>query len=142
MMRYPSYFEANLHVLSEGGIKNGPSKLRRPDKMEISKRLGTGSSLRRDRSERRNELVRWDNGRYDSSPRSSIRDRLESLAKSSQTIANDVFRRAKVLKSSPFEALILKATWPDNNPVSPVLLEELVKYSIPAFKYARWVEKC
>jgi hypothetical protein len=69
----------------------------------------------------------------------SVKDRLESLAKSGKSIANDVLRRAKVLRSSPFEALILKATWPDDMPVRYDLLEELVQHSIPAFKYARWV---
>jgi hypothetical protein len=74
---------------------------------------------------------------FDEGP--SVKDRLELLAKSGKSIASDVLRRAKVLRSSPFEALILKATWPDDIPVRYDLLEELVQHSIPAFKYARWV---
>ncbi len=47
----------------------------------------------------------------------------------------DVYRRAKVLRSSPFEGMLLKATWPSADPVSPDILNEIVRHSIPAFKY-------
>jgi hypothetical protein len=39
------------------------------------------------------------------------------------------------MKSSPFEGILLKATWPDDNPVPSEIVKDLVKYSIPAFKY-------
>ena len=31
--------------------------------------------------------------------------------------------------------MLLKATWPSNDPVQPDILGEIIKYSIPAFKY-------
>ncbi len=43
------------------------------------------------------------------------------------------------MKSSPFEGLLLKATWPGNEPVPKQILNEIIKYSIPAFKYCRGV---
>lgn len=65
-----------------------------------------------------------------------LRDKLEKLAKQGQSMYNDVYRRAKVLRSSAFEAMLLKATWPSDEPVQPEILGEIIKYSIPAFKFA------
>jgi hypothetical protein len=42
-----------------------------------------------------------------------------------------------VLKSSTFEGLLLKATWPGNEAVPSSILTEIIKYSIPAFRYSR-----
>jgi hypothetical protein len=70
----------------------------------------------------------------------SFRERLESIAKSSlkqgQILSKEAFRRAKVVRSSAFEGMLLKATWPSNDPVQPEILNEIVKYSIPAFKFS------
>jgi len=70
----------------------------------------------------------------------SFRERLERLAKSSlkqgQILSKEAFRRAKVVRSSAFEGMLLKATWPSNDPVQPEILNEIVKYSIPAFKFS------
>lgn len=41
------------------------------------------------------------------------------------------------MKSSAFEGILLKATWPGNEAVPPELLSEIIKYSIPAYKYAK-----
>lgn len=65
-----------------------------------------------------------------------LRDKLEKLSKQGQSVFNDVYRRAKVLRSSAFEAMLLKATWPSNEPVQPEILGEIIKYSIPAFKFS------
>ena len=35
--------------------------------------------------------------------------------------------------------MLLKATWPDDEPIPQHLLDEIIKYSIPAFKYSRAV---
>jgi hypothetical protein len=45
----------------------------------------------------------------------------------------------QVMKSSSFEGILLKATWPSNDPVPAQLLTEIIKYSIPAFKFSRQV---
>ena len=87
-------------------------------------------------------MVRWD----DRSSRSglslglgvgAVKDKLEELAKQGQSLSKEVYRRAKVLRSSAFEGILLKATWPGDDPVTQELLEEIIKHSIPAFKYAR-----
>lgn len=115
--------------------------LRKPSIVKKSTRRGAAAGPNRVDKERM-RIRRWEDEEdeeddFDDGP--SVKDRLESLAKSGKSIASDVLRRAKVLRSSPFEALILKATWPDDMPVRYDLLEELVQHSIPAFKYARWV---
>ncbi len=33
--------------------------------------------------------------------------------------------------------MLLKATWPGNEPVSTEMLTQIIKYSIPAFKYSQ-----
>lgn len=68
-----------------------------------------------------------------------IREKLEKLAKQSQNAYKEVYRRAKVLRSSPFEGILLKATWPENKPVPSELMTEIIKFSIPAFKYSQSV---
>jgi len=67
----------------------------------------------------------------------AVKDKLEELAKQGQSLSKEVYRRAKVLRSSAFEGILLKATWPGDDPVTQELLEEIIKHSIPAFKYAR-----
>jgi hypothetical protein len=67
----------------------------------------------------------------------SFRDTLDSFMKTGQSAYKEVYRRAKVLKSSPFEGMLLKATWPSNDAVPPEILTDIIKYSIPAFKFAQ-----
>jgi hypothetical protein len=43
------------------------------------------------------------------------------------------------MKSSAFEGILLKATWPSDVVVAQEVLTDLIKYSIPAFKYTRSV---
>eukprot|EP01039_Chlorochromonas_danica_P000517 gene515-556_t len=87
------------------------------------------------------QLIPWGSSRNQSNQKKkkgpSLKERLEQLAKQGHTAYNEVYRRAKVLRSSAFEGILLKATWPGNDPVPPELLTEIVKYSIPAFKYSR-----
>ena len=45
----------------------------------------------------------------------------------------------QVLRSSAFEGMLLRATWPGNEAVPQDLLTEIIKHSIPAFKYGRAV---
>lgn len=45
----------------------------------------------------------------------------------------------QVLRSSAFEGMLLKATWPGNEPVPQEILVEIIKHSIPAFKYSQSV---
>ncbi len=72
-----------------------------------------------------------------------LHDKLKKLTKQGKSVLNDVYRRAKVLRSSAFEAMLLKATWPSNEPVQPEILGEIIKYSIPAFKFSSAVSsKC
>ena len=66
-------------------------------------------------------------------PNLNLKENLDTITKTS--LFKDVYRRAKVLRSSPFEAMLLKATWPTNEPIAPELLNEIIKHSIPAFKY-------
>lgn len=89
-------------------------------------------------SSRKNSvLTQYGRGKAKKGP--GLRDKLEKIAKQGQSIYKDVYRRAKVLQSSAFEAMLLKATWPSNDPVQPEILGEIVKYSIPAFKFASTV---
>lgn len=88
------------------------------------------------------QLIPW--GKADSKGKKkrkglSIREKLEQIAKQGQSAYKEVYRRAKVLKSSAFEGMLLKATWPGNDPVPADILSEIIKYSIPAFKYSRAV---
>lgn len=90
------------------------------------------------------------------------KERLEQIAKQGQAAYKEVYRRAKVdtflkiafisslkivlitsksqvLRSSAFEGILLKATWPGDAPVPQEILTEIVKHSIPSFKYGRSV---
>ena len=67
----------------------------------------------------------------------SIKERMGDFASKSNVVYQNAYRKAKVLKSSAFEGMLLKATWPADEPVPQQLLDEIIKYSIPAFKYGR-----
>lgn len=67
----------------------------------------------------------------------NIREKLEDFAKQGQSVYSNIYRRAKVMRSSAFEGMLLKATWPDNDPVPAEILTEIIKHSIPAFKHGR-----
>ena len=89
------------------------------------------------------------------------KERLEHIAKQGQAAYKEVYRRAKVrrcllttslqdsfsfllekvLRSSAFEGILLKATWPGDAPVPQEILTEIVKHSIPSFKYGRSVRR-
>ncbi len=84
-------------------------------------------------------FIPWKTSSNKKSKGPTIRDRLEQVAKIGQHAYKDMYRRAKVLKSSTFEGNLLKATWPGDAPVPAELLSEIIKYSIPAFKYTRSV---
>ena len=111
-----------------------------------SKRGGKGSSGGRKSGKKRggnrrarNQLIKWGEtyGKASAGLREGLREKLEELAKQGQTAYKDVYRRAKVLRSSAFEAMLLRATWPGDDPVPQELLDEIIKHSIPAFKYGR-----
>lgn len=65
----------------------------------------------------------------------NLQEKLSDMTKQGQSIYKDIYRRAKVLRSSPFEGMLLKATWPGPEPIAPEILNEIVRHSIPAFKY-------
>jgi hypothetical protein len=46
---------------------------------------------------------------------------------------------SQVVRSSAFEGMLLKATWPGDEAVPQDILTEIIKHSIPAFKYGRSV---
>lgn len=98
-------------------------------------KYGGSSSKKKNR-----ELIQY-SGRGKAKKGPGLRDKLEKIAKQGQSIYKDVYRRAKVLQSSAFESMLLKATWPSNDPVQPEILGEIVKYSIPAFKFASSVSE-
>jgi len=91
------------------------------------------------RRQQRNQLVKWGEqyGKASAGLREGLREKIEELAKQGQTAYKDVYRRAKVLRSSAFEAMLLRATWPGDESVPQDLLDEIIKHSIPAFKYGR-----
>jgi hypothetical protein len=72
----------------------------------------------------------------------NLQEKLSDITKQSQSIYKDIYRRAKVLRSSPFEGMLLKATWPGTEPIAPEILNEIVRHSIPAFKYGSSVSFC
>ena len=105
-----------------------------------SGRRGSSSGGKKGRKARhRNQLVKWGEtyGKASAGLRDGLREKLEELAKQSHTVYKDAYRRAKVLRSSAFEAMLLRATWPGDDAVPQDLLDEIVKHSIPAFKYGR-----
>jgi len=53
----------------------------------------------------------------------------------------DFIPLTQIMRSSSFEGMLLKATWPSDEPVQQALLDEIIKYSIPAFKYGRSVSR-
>jgi hypothetical protein len=99
------------------------------------------SSQKNKKNRSRMEMVPWGKpqGRKGKGKSKSIgiREKLEELAKHGQSAYKDVYRRAKVLRSSAFEGMLLKATWPGNEAVPENILNEIIKHSIPAFKYGR-----
>mmetsp|Transcript_21590 Transcript_21590/g.21731 ORF Transcript_21590/g.21731 Transcript_21590/m.21731 type:complete len:493 (-) Transcript_21590:143-1621(-) len=103
-----------------------------------SRRSAFGSRSSKTRSApqaKKMALVPWSNA--PKSTGTSWRERLEGIAKTGQSAYKDVYRRAKVLRSSAFEGMLLRATWPGDDPIPQDLLDEIIKYSIPAFKYGR-----
>lgn len=55
----------------------------------------------------------------------AVKNRLEELSKQGQSAYKDVYRRAKVMRSSAFEGLLLKATWPGDEAVPREILDEV-----------------
>jgi len=80
-------------------------------------------------------LVEWGQAAMAQGP--SIKERMDDIASKSTSVYLHAYRKAKVLRSSAFEGMLLKATWPADEPVPQKLLDEIIKYSIPAFKYGR-----
>ena len=119
---------------SSGGRKG----MKHPSKMRASRSSGSrGSRNSRGRSGgSQSQLIPWAQ-KIAATAGPSIMERMEELQKQSTAAYQTAYRRAKVLRSSAFEGMLLKATWPDNNPVPQQLLDEIIKYSIPAFKYGR-----
>lgn len=62
----------------------------------------------------------------------NVREKLEDLAKHGQSLYSNIYRRAKVLRSSAFEGMLLKATWPDDEPVPGDILDEVCRQCIEA----------
>lgn len=129
-----------------GGKGKLSSSKRTANKKGVSRRGQSSSSSKSKKS--RSQLIPWGssgtskNGkkkRKRSLGLTLLKDGLEGIAKTGQAAYKDFYRKAKVLKSSAFEGILLKATWPSNDPVPSELLSEIVKYSIPSFKYARSV---
>ena len=115
--------------------KRGGKKQNKKDAYEPRKSTGTQSNSRK------MEMIPYNSKNNQKQKKGvSFRERLESIAKSSlkqgQILSKEAFRRAKVVRSSAFEGMLLKATWPSNDPVQPEILNEIVKYSIPAFKFS------
>jgi hypothetical protein len=121
---------------------------RKSDKSSSSsKGRSTSKGSKKGKSKKRSkyEVVQWDGNRKKSSgfgAAAGLKERLEKLAKTGQAAYKDVYRRAKVVRSSAFEGLLLKATWPGDDPVPADILHEIVKYSIPAFKFSSVVSVC
>ena len=132
----------------DGSRSKGKASKRKAEKGSGSRgrRGGKGSSGGRKSGKKRggnrrarNQLIKWGEtyGKASAGLRDGLREKLEELAKQGQTAYKDVYRRAKVLRSSAFEAMLLRATWPGDDPVPQELLDEIIKHSIPAFKYGR-----
>jgi hypothetical protein len=64
----------------------------------------------------------------------TISSYLESFATQGKDTFKSIVRSAKVIKSSTFEALLLKATWPEDVPVPKIALHQIIHESIPAFE--------
>eukprot|EP01041_Mallomonas_annulata_P002976 gene2976-5837_t len=129
--RSPVKSKGSNRYNDENGDDIDDYEIKRPKQ---NKRVPQESRSREKSSKsRRMELVPWSN-----EPKGPTwRERLEEITKQGQNAYKDVYRRAKVLRSSAFEGMLLKATWPDDEPIHQQLLDEIIKYSIPAFKYGR-----
>lgn len=64
----------------------------------------------------------------------SLTSHLESFAAQGKDTLKSIMRSAKMLKSSAFESLLLKATWPEDTPVPQEALHQILHESIPAFE--------
>jgi hypothetical protein len=65
----------------------------------------------------------------------TISSHLETFASQGKDAFKSLIRSAKVLKSSAFESLLLKATWPEDVPVPQIALKQILQDSIPAFEH-------
>ena len=121
---------------AKGGSSKGKDRGRGGKGKGKSGRARGGKGKKR---RQRNQLVKWGEqyGKASAGLREGLREKIEELAKQGQTAYKDVYRRAKVLRSSAFEAMLLRATWPGDESVPQDLLDEIIKHSIPAFKYGR-----
>mmetsp|Transcript_29047 Transcript_29047/g.27839 ORF Transcript_29047/g.27839 Transcript_29047/m.27839 type:complete len:623 (-) Transcript_29047:267-2135(-) len=123
----------------DNDYKNNSKNSRSSSKNKGSKSTQK-SSQKNKNSRSKMEMVPWGkpSGRKGKKSKSiGIREKLEELAKHGQSAYKDVYRRAKVLRSSAFEGMLLKATWPGSEAVPENILSEIIKHSIPAFKYGR-----
>lgn len=102
---------------------------------------GKGKKGRRGAKE--NQLMKWAKTGYGlgSEATAGLKEKLSAqfadISKSGTAMYKDVHRKAKAMRSSAFEAMLLKATWPDDEPVPSEVLNEIIKHSIPAFKYGK-----
>jgi len=101
-----------------------------------SKKGGRGKQKQR-RGRRQSLLASWVNSPAAQNLKESLIEKVDDLKETGTKTYKDVYRRAKVMRSSAFEAMLLKATWPGDEPVPLELLDEIVKHSIPAFKYGK-----
>jgi hypothetical protein len=132
---------------SGGKGKLSSAKKTTINKKGVSRRGQSGSSSKSPKKSR-SQLIPWGSSSTSKNGKKKrkrslglklLKDGLEGLTKTGQAAYKDFYRKAKVLKSSAFEGILLKATWPSNDPIPSELLSEIVKYSIPSFKYARSV---
>eukprot|EP01033_Poteriospumella_lacustris_P003480 gene3479-2570_t len=130
---------------SGGKGKLSSAKKTTANKKGVSRRGQSGSSSKSPKKSR-SQLIPWGSSSTSKNGKKKrkrslglklLKDGLEGLTKTGQAAYKDFYRKAKVLKSSAFEGILLKATWPSNDPIPSELLSEIVKYSIPSFKYAR-----
>jgi hypothetical protein len=102
---------------------------------------GKGKKGRRGATE--SQLLKWAKTGYGlgSEATAGLKEKLSTqfteLSKQGTAVYKDVHRKAKAMRSSAFEAMLLKATWPDDDQVAAEVLNEIIKHSIPAFKYGR-----
>lgn len=130
------------------GAKGKLSSTKKPSNKKGVSRRGQSSGSSKSQKKSRSQLIPWGSSSASKSGKKKrkrslglklLKDGLEGLTKTGQAAYKDFYRKAKVLKSSAFEGILLKATWPSNDPIPSELLSEIVKYSIPSFKYARSV---
>lgn len=89
----------------------------------------------------KNQLIRWGDQKKGKGKVKtlSLKERLEALANQGQNVYKSAYRQVKTMRSSAFESMLLKATWPSDDPVPNEILNEIIRHSIPAFKYGRSV---